>query len=563
MAYGGFLAMNGFSNSAIDDLLNGLSQTRERELLEELYSAYSSSSVRRPIFIDIENRYSQILKDLDYKDRLQKVKSTEGSNSRLKNGIGPWPGVKFFPERNTTRLFILRLKRQTDAIAAALHSNVLKNTVDKTNLGFSMLGIIWYLPRFLRHTALILKHMATNKKNRSDYFRKFWFEWFNDMAWIATGIITLGISTGWYLAPWSAALGPGGLALTVALYAFDVLNAAAKAYTKIRKLNRIIANVNQKIEIACWELELNCNQNIEDLHNAIENKRQRIAAEINRTLAKLKGSPDEDTKNHLHRLLHQQDTVGKLKDLVEIKQRMELKKTYLKYDQWSKVAVATGLLAGMALMLSGPIGVAIGAGIVLATCAIQYWVNHYYLPKKEVQLAYNPLELLHSRVSKHIESQIAKLTKLLENSNESHGKTQVQTKTRQKLERYLQAQEVLVQWEKNPRQDNATELLYQGIDLAMEASKIRRKRNITPASYKSLRSIVKTFSTPWREEYKQSETTLRPLIDNFTQSSKIDSGIDQHSNHKHGKAQTVFFRKYLKARTGSYHINPTRHLIPA
>jgi hypothetical protein len=385
------------------------------------------------------------------------------------------------------------------------------------------------------------------------------------MAWIATGIITLGISTGWYLAPWSAALGPGGLALTVALYAFDVLNAAAKAYTKIRKLNRIIANVNQKIEIACWELELNCDQNIENLHNAIENKRQRIAAEINRTLAKLKGSPDEDTKNHLHRLLHQQDTVGKLKDLVEIKQRMELKKTYLKYDQWSKVAVATGLLAGMALMLSGPIGVAIGAGVVLATCAIQYWVNHYYLPKKEVQLAYNPLELLHSRVSKHIESQIAKLTKLLENSNESHGKTQtqVQTKTKQKLERYLQAQEALVQWEKNPCQDNATELLYQGIDLAMEASKIRRKRNITPASYKSLRSIVKTFSTPWREEYKQSETTLRPLIDNFTQSSKIDSGIDQHSNHKHGKAQTAFFRNYLGIRARSHHINPTRHLIPA
>ncbi|AKP73242.1 hypothetical protein Psal006b_02462 [Piscirickettsia salmonis] len=485
--------------STIDDLLRGLSASRQRELLEELTAVYNSSSSRQHINTEAREKYRQLLREFGYMNRLQQFDKTEGEYSSVNHGLGPWPGVQFFPNWNYTRLLLLRFSRQAQAIANAFHSNIFNRNLGRreVGVGFSILGVVWYLPRLLRHTILSLKHLLTNEKSSSDYFKKYWFQFFNDLIWAATGAITLGIGTGWYLGPWAAALGPGGIILTVALYAFDVVNMVAKAYTKIRKMNRIISHTNEQIQSVCGELGLlfSTSIDIESLYAYVKKQIQQGA-----------------TEDELEKL-------NKLKDLLDIRERMLLRKSYVKYDQFSKVGITVGLLTGMVLMLTGPIGAAVGAGVVLVTCGIQYWLNHYFLPKKEVQLAPDPLELLHLKLNSHVDKQITKLTEELQYLRNGHEKEQ----TNHKLLMYMSARGALNRWRDRPERNNDSTMLLQAATLTMDASKIRRKGTGAPASYKDLKSALKHFSTPWRDAFKDTQAQFSPLLKDFSASSKVKS----------------------------------------
>ncbi|MGJ3501192.1 hypothetical protein PsalN5692_00862 [Piscirickettsia salmonis] len=513
--------------STIEDLLRGLSASRQRELLEELTAVYNSSSSRQHLNTEAREKYRQLLREFGYMNRLQQFDKTEGEYSSLNHGLGPWPGVQFFPDWNYTRLLLLRFRRQAQAIADAFHSNVFNQNLGRreVGIGFSILGVVWYLPRLLRHTVLSLKHLLTNEKSSSDYFKKHWFQFFNDLIWAATGAITLGIGTGWYLGPWAAALGPGGIILTVALYAFDVVNMVAKAYTKIRKMNRIISHTNEQIQGICAELALPYSADIDTLRRTIAEAEAKIYQMQGQRTSQSEDSnitPEMVSRFVFQNITGEMKKLQQLKDLLDIKERTLLRKSYVKYDQFSKVGITVGLLAGMVLMLTGPIGAAVGAGVVLVTCGIQYWLNHYFLPKKEVQLASDPLELLHLKLNSHVDKQIIKLTEELQYLKNGPEKEQ----TNNKLLMYMRARGALNHWRSRLERNSDSSILLRAAVLTMDASKIRRKGTGAPASYKDLKSALKHFSTPWRDAFNDAQKQFSPLLKNFSASSKVKSSTE-------------------------------------
>ncbi|MCF6776035.1 hypothetical protein L3V83_05530 [Thiotrichales bacterium 19X7-9] len=453
----------------------------QRELYEELILTYNTSSKDSKLYTNILSNYEDILKKLNYSNRLyllnnQLNKKTENFSNKLKNGVGVSPIVNFFPEWNDTRLFALRIKRLADTIAQARQSGIFKNTIDKTNPLFSIFGILWYIPRFLRHTSLIIKHTA--KSNSFDYARKFAFEWLNDLVWITTGIMTFGMSTGLYLTPLTSVLGPGGIGLTVALYGFDCLNQAVKSYQKVQKLNRIIKTLDKKITVLCDSLNI---KNDSNLSTCIEKLKQQ----------------NQNNNNTL---------VNQLKSTIEMRERIKLRKHYVKREQWIKLGVATGLFIGMAIsLISGPIAPIVGASLVIATCASQYYAKKYYLPKQEIQYSYEPLEVLHNRLTKHCEKQIIKLQKLF---NKCKTDTQEHNNTNAKLNQYQQALNELRQWSDNNRTSIQLQSILKDI---ISTSQIRRKHNTLPDSAKELKNILHAFDTSWNKDKPEKSSGKQPF----------------------------------------------------
>uniref|UniRef100_UPI0039F65693 hypothetical protein n=1 Tax=Piscirickettsia salmonis TaxID=1238 RepID=UPI0039F65693 len=327
--------------------------------------------------------------------------------------------------------------------------------------------------------------------------------------------MTEGVSTGWFLAPLAVTLGPGGIALVVGVYAFEIFTLAAKAYTKIQKINRIIKNVNENIQTTCAELGLEATSGIQALRRQIAEIEQQFTIK-SAYFSKL-GIMDRSSKldeKKLKIIINKKEQVQKLKNLIEIKEKVTLKKSYLLHDQLSKVGIATALFAGIALALTGPIGAAIGASLVVLTCTVQYWVNHHYLPKKEVQLAYDPLELLHAKLNKHTHTQLEALTKKISHLVDGLEKQQ----TLEKITAYRKSQTALNDWKETPVKE--CKKLYQAMNLVMNASKIRRNRDVTPASYKALKTDIKHFFTSWRNEYKEQQDEFYVIAQKFVLSSK-------------------------------------------
>ena len=517
----------------LNTLLQDLSYSRQRELIEELLATQSLSDSDQEFTEQLLNKHIELLAERKYNDRLNTAcksyetfkertgdpstvgkenkdissvehqqddqlgtvhmtyetpktktekrdpstvgkenKQPKGKRSKLKHGYGIWPGTYFFPEWNYTRLLILRIKRELDSVGSVFKSDIFKNTIDKTNIGFSIIGVAWYLPRFSRLTTLITKHAIKDKS--ADYYRKYWFHWFNDLMWIVTGAITLGISTHWYLGSTAAIFGAGGIILTVALYVFDVLNAAIKAYTKLRKIDRIIENIDKQIqtlESSQGEGVVNANEKTVMLPHVV------------------KGDNSKD-----------------LEAYKKLKEKLLLRRSFIKRDQCVKVGVTVGLLAGMLLMLSNSIGIFVGASIVLVTCALCYYANRSYLPKKEVQYNYEPLALLHESLIKHTESQITRFDKV-KNPNE---------KTTNKKTEYERVYTSLKEWQ-NTDARNMGALL----DLTQEtmnASLLTRKRFV-PRSYKNLKTSLKPFLVEWSKDDKL-EQDFKTKIKDFISHSK-------------------------------------------
>lgn len=537
-------------NSILNDLTKDLSFSQKRELYEEMLNAYSTSTANDTLYEEILFGYQKLLKERHYNDRLyqheQTIKtyyqrknqqnsfSLEGKKSDFKHGNGLWLGVDFFSNWNYTRLLLIRIKSEVDTICEAAQALNVKNSIDKVNPYTSLLGILWYVPRFIEKTTNIFDHTITY--GDLDYFKKYWEDWFNDFRWIFGGILTA-----------SKLLGPAGNYLTVALYGVDAICQVIKAYTKIKKFNRILTNIDTNLESI---------NNILNQQNIIQNKlNEKIKQQqyINQKLDKLTQQLEIYQRNsdqytieiqhsnyHITRLATHHDQLNgeieelqskkytnekitqlqnKKSQLLETKERIKLQKKYHQIDQAAKIGISVGLFSGMVLSLvGGPTAPIIGATLILATCAYQYYHKNYYLPKLQVQTKYNPLEYLHEKLISHTEKQIAHLEKSLSYLKNNDP---ISNKTNDKLECYRASYDQLKNWQNDSSRQSKD--LLDAMDLVMTASKIRRNLNITPSSYKALKSDLSPFLTKWHHGDQFDESLFKNHIKSYTTSSILET----------------------------------------
>lgn len=162
------------------------------------------------------------------------------------------PVSKWFREQtasvNWPRLLIVRVKRVLDAMVPILKGlpnfvNAIKLIDEIANPVFAYLSWVFYVPRFTLNFFLLLKNvmphfwMTVRQKKLGLHLRfklQFgdkWFELGNDGVWLAVGLVNCFIFVG--------NLAPLAIYLTVALYAFDVVLAAIRAYVGMNKLHKL------------------------------------------------------------------------------------------------------------------------------------------------------------------------------------------------------------------------------------------------------------------------------------------------------------------------------------
>ncbi|MCF6807544.1 hypothetical protein L3V79_03965 [Thiotrichales bacterium 19S9-12] len=508
--------------STLDELFKNLSEEEQLETCDILLTIYNSSSQYRELYYDLLKKREKLLETFNYHDTLASLNNTVKSTQKRHkdNGGESLPSsdnegkasnakefVSFFPKWNFERLLFLRFKRLSDAIAEALESDALKDTVDKINPGLSVLGVAWYLPRFFRHSFLLMKHLLNGNTH---YAKKYAFLLRNDTAWIVTGVLTAGPSTGWYLNGLTAIFGPGAFYLTVALYLFDMANQAWDAHCTIDKLNQTLDHLDCNIkqtEQAIKNLQID-QQNQKKI---IENLKQTKTNAPNKAEIidnNIRSIEDKSKKT--------QDTISEkqtlLSELKETKSKIEGRKRYEEYNQLVKIGVTVGLFAGMLTSVFMPI---LGASIVLATCAAKAYAEKYYLPKQEVRFCHDPLELLHHRLMGHVEQQITRLEKekdkLAKFKKSSLKNISYHINTNRKLTAYQDIYQKLIKWQNGSERDERTEIaLLKILDNTQNASKITRDRKIEPDSYKALKEILNAFDVDWEtsKEYECKNTFI-------------------------------------------------------
>lgn len=146
---------------------------------------------------------------------------------------------------NWYRLFVTRSKRVLNVLElAGIGSESFSRFVllmDKyTNPFFAYLGWCFFVPRLGTNLFLLFKHlipgfwMDENEKALGWYVRlvaqlqRRGFELGNDLVWAAVGLIQCFVLTG--------ALAPLGIYLSLAAFAFDVVNASVRAYIELDRL---------------------------------------------------------------------------------------------------------------------------------------------------------------------------------------------------------------------------------------------------------------------------------------------------------------------------------------
>ncbi|MCF6768056.1 hypothetical protein L3V86_06755 [Thiotrichales bacterium 19S11-10] len=491
--------------STLDELFKNLSEEEQLETCDILLTIYNSSSQYRELYYDLLKKREKLLETFNYHDTLASLNNTVNTTQKRhkeENGSKTLPlldnegkasnakeFVSFFPKWNFERLLFLRFKRLSDAIAEALESDALKDTVDKINPGLSVLGVAWYLPRFFRHSFLLMKHLLNGNTH---YAKKYAFLLRNDTAWIVTGVLTAGPSTGWYLNGLTAIFGPGAFYLTVALYLFDMANQAWDAHCTIDKLNQTLSHLDCNIK--------QTEKEIKNLQIDQENQKK-ISNHVNSVDNDIRAINDKSKKT--------QDTISKkqtlLSELKETKSKIEGRKRYEEYNQLVKIGVTVGLFAGMLTSVFMPV---LGASIVLATCAAKVYAEKYYLPKQEVRFCHDPLELLHHRLMGHVEQQIAKLDiKKAELKGYAYLKN-----TEYKLNAYENVYKELKDWQNSRDEIKLLAIL----DEIQNASKMTRDQKTKPDSYKALKEILKAFDVEWETTKKyQHKNTFIGMIHTF------------------------------------------------
>ncbi|MCF6766251.1 hypothetical protein L3V82_10745 [Thiotrichales bacterium 19S3-7] len=458
----------------IDNMLEGLSITRQREYLEECISLFSSSSpdYLYAFYKECICKLAEIYKSQGYRDRLEKLSKTFGANGRKRGGNKEditsnfsssskfKQFINFFPNTNLERVLLSFSKEFLDDLANIIKSNFTKISIDKLATPLSSLGIIWFVPRLIRNTYLMLKHLIYN--GNLDYVGQYFSDWLNDISWLMTNTISFGIGTHLFLSPWAVFLGPGGIYLSAVMGGVDILNTVVKSCLKINKINRILDNNNQNIIEYCTDLGIEYNYDLFALLNKVN--------ELEKN-----SSDGEKLKK-----------IISLKVLVNTQSRLQAKKDYVKHDLTIGIMLTCAISVGVALLaIPNPVTALVGSAIVLSSYAMYQYTKKKYLPKKEIQLSINPLEQLHLKLVEYVDETIERLSKKIKKGDSLPV-------LEKKLNEYKRIKEIL----KSCYNELEDDIFIDCMKDIMKVSKISRGL-FEPTSYKELKSILKTFNTPW------------------------------------------------------------------
>ncbi|MCF6768057.1 hypothetical protein L3V86_06760 [Thiotrichales bacterium 19S11-10] len=379
-------------------------------------------------------------------------------------------GIEWLSSNNIKRQTYARGESVVSETTNALNRNLLENLINKTNPILGILSILWYIPRFFTNWYFSAKYALNGS---TSYAQQHAFEIANDTLWIPVNIITLGMSTGWYLGALAPMLGPGGIYLTTLIYAIDILNELAQSYSKIIKIDQVLQNIDlhidyKKTQIVKLKAEIN---------NIRENKKT--------------PSHNEHCKQIVIKSQQLKKQQKRLTQLEETKNHIQNHRKYIKHKQNLNIIFAMGLFLGAVVSITNPI---IGTSIILATSLAKYYADNDYLPKQEVRYCYKPLDLLHDRLLTHVEQQIDQLTKKQNNDTQ--------------LNAYEEIQQQLIIWQ-NSHLRNEIELLR----ILNQATRISQNKS---TSYKALKQVLKPFDTNWESKcYKHKQlfiTTIHQFL---------------------------------------------------
>ncbi|MCF6765200.1 hypothetical protein L3V82_05405 [Thiotrichales bacterium 19S3-7] len=451
------------SNTVLDQLFNGRSYKERRELCEALLDVFTSSYSDGSFYEQILKNYKSILEERDYNDRLhvlnKKIQqfnnlnksncptSDKSEQSKFKHGLNDWFGTKFFENNNFPRVLIGMLNSWATEFEKFLNNHIDSLTIDisskgldQAGLALSILSSLWFIPRFLRNTAIGIKQAYTH--GDFDYMQKHLSEWINDTSWLIANTITLGPSTGWFLTPLTNYIPYIG----IGFYVIDFLNGLAKSHAQLNKIDRILENVNQAI--------VSVNRSLEHNKENEETKQSNL----------------ESTKD--------------LQQLKEIKERLEGRRNYILES--AKVSASLTVIYTIAAAISfipSPITPLIGGSIALLAAGCQHYLTKYYLPRREVYHTWNKLELLHNRLLSHVEGELSRLNGAINSDG--------------KVDQYKKAKEILIEVynSKNSSESHQfEEKTTQALALIVKASKINRTGEIfRPESYIKLKDLLRPF----------------------------------------------------------------------
>ena len=148
-------------------------------------------------------------------------------------------------QTNWYRILINRSKRVVNLLNLVINEsqsfNTFVNYLDKyTNPLLAYFGLLFHVPRLLTNLFLIAKHtipgswMSDEEWSLSwttrlgSQIKRRWFEIGNDAIWTLVSALNIFLFFG--------AMASGGIYLSAAAFAFDVANAAARAYIELKRL---------------------------------------------------------------------------------------------------------------------------------------------------------------------------------------------------------------------------------------------------------------------------------------------------------------------------------------
>ncbi|MDF1654475.1 MAG: hypothetical protein P1U34_05115 [Coxiellaceae bacterium] len=357
------------------------------------------------------------------------------------------------------------------------------------------------------------------KTGSADYFWRHKHELFNDVCWVTAGILCFGMSTHLYLQAATLVLGPGGILLTAALYGLDVINASWSYYSSIKQIDTTTNTLQEElIEYRKKRHELYCaivddlslgavlkniakglgKTNLEVVSEWINDKE--VMAVLFDRIATNNLTLTEEQKELIFSYCYFRHQVIYKKSRLD---RLPARKEFLHVQGKVRVAAAVGYLATIAVIavaltvFSGPVvPLLVASSVMLIVCAVEFYMKRVYLPRKEIELAYNPADLLHDKLLGHVTYQLKRLK-----DNKRSGTTFDRRRAAEKIREYENAREELAVWqieEKRPY-DKLAGLIEQVIKASMK----NRKTTGEPSSAKHLRQLLAPFSkVEWKSEWK-------------------------------------------------------------
>lgn len=176
------------------------------------------------------------------------------------------------------RILLTRSKRFLNVLNTVLTETPVYNSFiagldTYTNPFFNHLSWLFNLPRLLVNTFLLFKHvlpgMWMEDKERSlawtvrliAQIQRRWFELGNDWVWVGAGALNVFILIG--------VLAPAAFYVSLAAFAFDVLNAAVRAFVELNRLYSLRADYTQLLQETEAEEE---QEELRDYLSCLENR---------------------------------------------------------------------------------------------------------------------------------------------------------------------------------------------------------------------------------------------------------------------------------------------------